>query len=251
MSSVGWAGGQLTVGEADQPPTPLMDRPMMRPAHQRQVGQIGRAAMQPVPQMMGLTPSQRPRTARDHTATITHRQGGPLGGPNDPAGPAHLQRLGGCATQRWWQQGQGGPQPDPQPLHRARVPGQRLPIPTRVPGHRSLIPARVLGHRSLGGAQVAGQRSLVGAAVVVGVVVAAGLAGDQDPGQHTITCQPLTRLGVQRPRPADLPPRLPESPRRLSRSTVTVSCGRTPPVWGSRPPSRLRRASSVRASARR
>jgi hypothetical protein len=32
---------------------------------------------------------------------------------------------------------------------------------------------------------------------------------------------------------------------------VTVSCGRTPPVWGSRPLSRARRASSARASARR
>ena len=42
-----------------------------------------------------------------------------------------------------------------------------------------------------------------------------------------------------------------ERPSRLSRSTVTVSCGRTPPVWGSRPPSKARRASSARASARR
>ena len=38
---------------------------------------------------------------------------------------------------------------------------------------------------------------------------------------------------------------------RLSRSTITVSWGRTPPVWGRWPASRLRRASSVRASARR
>ena len=34
MSSVGWAGGQLSVGEADQPPAALMDRPMMSPTHQ-------------------------------------------------------------------------------------------------------------------------------------------------------------------------------------------------------------------------
>ena len=74
---VGWRSG----GHQSGGPAALMDRPMMRPAHQRQVGQIGRATMQPMPQMMRLTPSQRPRTAGEHTATITHRQDGPLGGP--------------------------------------------------------------------------------------------------------------------------------------------------------------------------
>jgi hypothetical protein len=81
LGPVGWGGGQAAIRVAGQPPAALMDRPMMRPAHQRQVGQIGRAAMQPMPQMMRLTPSQRPRTAGEHTATITHRQDGPLGGP--------------------------------------------------------------------------------------------------------------------------------------------------------------------------
>jgi hypothetical protein len=47
------------------------------------------------------------------------------------------------------------------------------------------------------------------------------------------------------------PPRLPARPWRLSRSTSTVSWGRTPPVWGNRPPSSWRRANSARASARR
>jgi len=44
-------------------------------------------------------------------------------------------------------------------------------------------------------------------------------------------------------------PTPPGWPSRLSRSTVTVSWGRTPPTFGSRPPSKVRRASSVRASA--
>jgi hypothetical protein len=47
-----------------------MDRPMMGPAQQGQIGQIGRATMEPVPQMMRLTPGQRPRTAR---GTHNHR----------------------------------------------------------------------------------------------------------------------------------------------------------------------------------
>ena len=81
LGPVGWGRSQAAIRVADQPPAALMDRPRMSPAHQRQVGQIGRAAMQPMPQMMRLTPGQRPRTAGEHTATITHRQDGPLGGP--------------------------------------------------------------------------------------------------------------------------------------------------------------------------
>jgi hypothetical protein len=57
--------------------------------------------------------------------------------------------------------------------------------------------------------------------------------------------------GPRGPAPPASPPSPPGWPRRLSRSKVTVSWGRTPPVWGSWPASRVRRASSVRASARR
>jgi len=116
MSSVGWAGGQLSVGEAEKPPAALMDRPMMSPTHQGQIGQIRRTTVQPVPQMMRLTPGQRPRTAREHTATITHRQGGPLGGPNDPAGPTDLQRLGRRTPKDRGQQRHRRPQPVRQAL---------------------------------------------------------------------------------------------------------------------------------------
>src|SRR5664280_1498434 len=45
--------------------------------------------------------------------------------------------------------------------------------------------------------------------------------------------------------------RVPGAPSRALRSTVTLRCGRSPPDSGSPPPSRLRRASSTRASARR
>jgi hypothetical protein len=47
------------------------------------------------------------------------------------------------------------------------------------------------------------------------------------------------------------PPGRPDWPSRLASSTVTVSWGRTPPVWGSWLPSSARRASSNSASARR
>jgi hypothetical protein len=38
LGPVGWGGGQPTISLADQPPAPLVDRPMMRPAQQRQPG---------------------------------------------------------------------------------------------------------------------------------------------------------------------------------------------------------------------
>jgi hypothetical protein len=49
---------------------------------------------------------------------------------------------------------------------------------------------------------------VVAAGTVVGVVVA-GLVGDQHPGQCPITSQPPTRLRIQRPGPAGLPPDCP------------------------------------------
>ena len=86
--SMGWAGGQAPIGPADAPPAALMDRPMVRPAQQGQVLEVGGAAIQPVPQMMGLTPGQRPSTAGEATAAVAHRQGEALGGLHDPGGPA-------------------------------------------------------------------------------------------------------------------------------------------------------------------
>jgi hypothetical protein len=134
MSPVGWGGGQLAVGLADQPPAALMDRSVVGSAYQGQVGQVGRAAMEPMAQMMGLTPGQRPRTAGEHTTTVTHSQGGPLGGLDDPAGPPDLQRLGGGATKDRGEQGHRGPQPGRQPVHPAQVVGLWWGVAARVVG---------------------------------------------------------------------------------------------------------------------
>jgi hypothetical protein len=92
--SVRWGGDQAAVGLAGQLPAALMDRPMMGPAHQGQIRQVGGAAVQPVDQMMGLAPGGRPLAAGHRAAAVADHQGGPLGGGHDPAGPADLQRLG-------------------------------------------------------------------------------------------------------------------------------------------------------------
>src|SRR5215203_4723016 len=102
LSSVGsmlWGGGRPPVRASDQPPAALMDRPMMGPAHQDQVVQIGRAAIQPMLEMVGLAPGQRAVTAGEDTAAVAHGQGGPLGGLDDPGGPADVQGLAGGPTQ--------------------------------------------------------------------------------------------------------------------------------------------------------
>ena len=84
---------------------------MMGPAQQRQIAKIGRAAVQPMPHMMGLTPAQRPITAREDTAVVADGQGDPLGGLDDPAGPPDLQRLGGGAAQDRGEPGRCGLEP--------------------------------------------------------------------------------------------------------------------------------------------
>src|SRR5215218_6497659 len=99
MLSVGWGGGQPPVGLVLELPAALMDRPMMGSAHQDQVVQVGRAAIQPVDQMMGLTPGKGTITAGEDTAAVAHGQGGPLGGLDDPGGPADVQGLAGGPTQ--------------------------------------------------------------------------------------------------------------------------------------------------------
>jgi hypothetical protein len=93
-----------------------MDRPMVGPAQQSQVGQVGGAAIQPVLDMVGLTPGQGAIAAGEDTAAVAHGQGDPLGGLDDPGGPAELQGLGRGPTQDRRQQGRGHPQPGCQVL---------------------------------------------------------------------------------------------------------------------------------------
>ena len=78
---------------------------MMGPAQQGQVVQVGRAAVQPVPQVMGFAPGQGPVTVGEHAAAVPHGQSRALGGGDDPAGPADVQGLAGGAAQDQGQQG--------------------------------------------------------------------------------------------------------------------------------------------------
>src|SRR5829696_2724815 len=106
-----------------------MDRAVVGPAHQGQIRQVGGAAMEPVPQMVGVAPGQGPFTVGEDTAPVPHGQGGALAGLDDPGGPADLQRLGRGPTRiggsrvmaawsraasrsvplRWWGWGGGAP----------------------------------------------------------------------------------------------------------------------------------------------
>jgi hypothetical protein len=156
----------------------------MGAAYQDQVVQVGGAAVQPVDQMMGVTPGQGPLAVGEHTAPVAHRQGDPLGAGHDPAGPPDLQRLAGGTPEGPGQAGCRGPQPARQPPGAAGVPGgwPRLP------------------------------------ALVVGAVIIGGLAGDQHPGDRAVTGQPPAPLGRQRPEPAKLTGHRP----RVAEQTVQV-----------------------------
>jgi hypothetical protein len=107
VSSMRWSGAEPPIGAADQAPATLMDGPMVGPAQQGQVREVGRATIDPVLQMMRVTPGQGPLTAREDTAAVADGQGGPLGGVDDPGGPADVQGLTGRPAQHRRQQGHG------------------------------------------------------------------------------------------------------------------------------------------------
>src|SRR5215217_3819150 len=91
LSSLAGGGGDPAVGATGQLPAALMDAPVMGSAHQGQVVQVGGAAVDPVPQMMGVTPGQGPVTVGEDTATVADGQGGALGWGDDPGRPSDLQ----------------------------------------------------------------------------------------------------------------------------------------------------------------
>jgi hypothetical protein len=78
--SMGRDAGEPPIRTTEQPPATLMNHPMVSPTQQHQVREVGRAAIQPVPQMMGLTPGQRPVTTREDTAAVPYGQGAALAG---------------------------------------------------------------------------------------------------------------------------------------------------------------------------
>ncbi len=121
---LGWDGGQALIRATNEPPAALMDRPMMGPAHQGQIGQIGGAAIQPVDQMMGLAPGQGALAVREDAAAVADSQSGPLGRADDPGGPAQVQRLAVRPAQDRRQQGGRGAEPRRQPLGPARSTGR-------------------------------------------------------------------------------------------------------------------------------
>jgi hypothetical protein len=125
-----WGGAEAAVGAAGELPAALVDRPVMRSAQQGQVGQVGRATLDPVHQVVAFAPGQGPITVGEDAAAVAHGQGGPLGAGDDPAGPPDLQGLAGGAAQDRGQQDHGRLQPLLEPHRRARVEGHPAPMAT-------------------------------------------------------------------------------------------------------------------------
>src|SRR5215207_9588454 len=93
-----------------------MDGSVVGPAQQGQIRQVGGAAMEPVPQMVGVAPGQGPFTVGEDTAPVPDGQGGALAGLDDPGGPADLQGLGRGPPRDRGQRGQGARGPGRQPV---------------------------------------------------------------------------------------------------------------------------------------
>src|SRR5215216_6184127 len=84
LSSAPGGGGEPAVGAAGQLPAALMDAPVMGSADQGQVVQLGGAAVDPVPQMMGVTPGQGTVTVGEDTTLVADGEGVALGRGDDP-----------------------------------------------------------------------------------------------------------------------------------------------------------------------
>ena len=228
-SPIRWGGGEPPIRRAGQLPAGFVDGPMMGPTEQGQVGEVGGAAVQPADQMMPFAPGKRPGAVGDDTAAVAGGQGGLLAGCDDPAGPAEVERLAGV----------------PPSLGDSRVTAAHSHLhppasrwPSELGCSRSAVPPR----RCPRGRGWASQPGCQGG-------LAAGLSADHDPGDGGVAGQPPAPLRVQGPAQPVSPPRPPVGWWRRFRSRTPASCGRPPPTVGSRPASRWRRASSVRASA--
>src|SRR5215207_2197644 len=117
-----------------------MDGSVVGPAQQGQIGQVGGAAMEPVPQVVGVAPGQGPFTVGEDTAPSRTARAARWAGLDDPGGPADLQRLGRGPTQDSGAAGSWRPGAGP-PAHPAFsdhgswvVPGRSGPGFGMVPG---------------------------------------------------------------------------------------------------------------------
>ena len=135
------------------------------------------------------------------TAAVADGQGGALGGLDDPAGPADLQRLGGRTPEDRGEQGRRGPQPGRQPV------GPRSPA-AGVPAGGWI------------GCPVSGRGLLVvlGAGVVAGVVLARVWRVTRTRVTAPSQASRWQASGSSGPGPADLP----TQPHRAAEEAVQV-----------------------------
>jgi hypothetical protein len=161
-------GGMAVSCPAGRGSAALLHGPVMSPAQQGQIRQIGGATIQPVPEMVALAPGQGPVTVGEDPAAVADREGAALGGvttrlarPRSRGWPGAPPRLGGSTV-------------------RAARSRSASPSSARVEGRRSRLAA--------------------------GLGLVSGGTADQDPGQGPVTGQPPTPLGGQGPTPPPSPP---------------------------------------------
>jgi hypothetical protein len=199
-----------------------MDGPVVGPADQGQVGQVGGAAIQPMLNVVGFAPREGPLAVGEHTAAVADSQGKALGGLDHPGAAAEVQGLAGGPTQDGGQQGDGGSQLGFQGWVAAGAvhPGWMVLATGIVLAVGIAIAVLAVGIAIAVLAVVAGMVVAAGIVLTAGIAVAllavvavmtGGLAGDQDPGQRPVTGQPPTRLRAEGAGVGDTPhhPRTP------------------------------------------
>ena len=71
----------------------VMDEPVMRPAQEHEVGELGLSAVGPVPHVMRVAPGRGPAAARKPAAAIAHDHGAPKRRRDHRSSAADIQGL--------------------------------------------------------------------------------------------------------------------------------------------------------------
>ena len=156
VDPAGWGEDREPSSAEVHAPAVVVDDPVMLGAEQHQVVQGGRAALGPVPDVVGVAPAGWAAAAGERAAAVAHDQRPPQRGRDDPGAAADVEQRAGGVDDRGdsarrrspaggWSPVRAGCRPPGTP----RPPAAAAPAsPSRGPRRSASSPARLVAGRS-------------------------------------------------------------------------------------------------------